>query len=262
MPEHAQQDHEHGTYDLRSGLQRIARNVLRRPAGASERRPQSLREESGGPGRTCAPPGRSGPCTPLHGRAAAELGALSSRIICDPRTIAAMALLVDDRDTIEPAGALTFACLLYLTDRGDAAEFWWQFAAGAGSATAAHCLYLHHLQHSEREAAGHWHDQARELYRPSADWALDGPPGRVEGDASPVDTGWFGTDVLYQWAAEHAAELACERARGITVRWWVFATRLTDAIGQLEVTDDDFGTIPRPAPALAAELRECVVSGL
>jgi hypothetical protein len=48
-----------------------------------------------------------------------------------------MALLVDDRPTIEPCGALAFACLLYLAGRHEAAQFWWQFAAGADSSTAA-----------------------------------------------------------------------------------------------------------------------------
>ncbi|KJY23953.1 hypothetical protein VR44_36755, partial [Streptomyces katrae] len=37
--------------------------------------------------------------------------------------------------------ALLFGCLLHLTDRLEAAQFWFQYAAGAGSRTAAQCLY-------------------------------------------------------------------------------------------------------------------------
>ena len=81
-------------------------------------------------------------------------------MVCDPAAIAAMALLVDDRATIEPGGALAFACLLYLAGSHEAAQFWWQFTAGADSCTAPQCLYLHHLQHSELRDAHHWHTQA------------------------------------------------------------------------------------------------------
>ncbi|MEU1785163.1 hypothetical protein ABZ553_04600 [Streptomyces sparsogenes] len=75
-----------------------------------------------------------------------------------------MALLVDDGAIIEPQGALAFTCLLYLTDRHEGAQFWWQFTAGAGS-TAAHCLYLRHLQRGERHVASRWYAQAIALHR-------------------------------------------------------------------------------------------------
>lgn len=59
--------------------------------------------------------------------------------------------------------ALLFGCLLHLTDRLEAAQFWFQYAAGAGSRTAAQCLYLHHLARAEVRTARHWKQQARVL---------------------------------------------------------------------------------------------------
>lgn len=82
--------------------------------------------------------------------------------------------LVESRDFAELAlharswphgvdSALLFSCLLHLTDRLDAAQFWFQYAAGAGSRTAAQCLYLHHLARAEVRTARHWKQQARLL---------------------------------------------------------------------------------------------------
>ncbi|NUK54495.1 hypothetical protein HRW23_35140 [Streptomyces lunaelactis] len=64
---------------------------------------------------------------------------------------------------IDPDGALQFACLLNLAGCREAAQFWWQFAAGAGNPTAAYCLYLLHLGRGERRDAEHWADQAANL---------------------------------------------------------------------------------------------------
>ncbi|MFE2581295.1 hypothetical protein [Streptomyces sp. NPDC059378] len=60
----------------------------------------------------------------------------------------------------EPRSALVLACILQLTDdTAEGARFWWQYAAGAGQAAAAYCLYLHHLALGERETADWWHRQ-------------------------------------------------------------------------------------------------------
>lgn len=59
----------------------------------------------------------------------------------------------------EPRSALVLACVLQLTDTAEGARFWWQYAAGAGQAAAAYCLYLHHLALGERETAEWWHRQ-------------------------------------------------------------------------------------------------------
>ncbi|MGW0580456.1 hypothetical protein ACWD25_31880, partial [Streptomyces sp. NPDC002920] len=52
------------------------------------------------------------------------------------------------------------ACLLSLADAGDGAQWWWQFAAGAGNATAAYCLHLFHFGRGELRDADHWAHQA------------------------------------------------------------------------------------------------------
>ncbi|MFI6155157.1 hypothetical protein ACIBCA_21005 [Kitasatospora sp. NPDC051170] len=39
-----------------------------------------------------------------------------------------------------------FGCLLDLTGQSWDAQWWWQFAAGAGDLTAAYCLYLHQVR--------------------------------------------------------------------------------------------------------------------
>jgi hypothetical protein len=53
-------------------------------------------------------------------------------------------------------GAQAFACMLYLADHHESAQFWWQLAAGAGSRAAAYCLHLHHLGMGERPESDHW----------------------------------------------------------------------------------------------------------
>ncbi|MGI5405169.1 hypothetical protein ACQEV9_00065 [Streptomyces chartreusis] len=60
-------------------------------------------------------------------------------------------------------GALHFGSLLHLTQETEGAMWWWQFAAGAGNATAAYCLYLHHLGRGELRDAEHWIGQAFRL---------------------------------------------------------------------------------------------------
>ncbi|MEV5783753.1 DUF6207 family protein [Streptomyces sp. NPDC048448] len=60
----------------------------------------------------------------------------------------------------EPRGAWILGCLLQLSDSGDGARFWWQYAAGAGDTAASYCLYLHHRALGDRRAAAFWHDQA------------------------------------------------------------------------------------------------------
>ncbi|MFE3270967.1 hypothetical protein [Streptomyces sp. NPDC059215] len=66
----------------------------------------------------------------------------------------------------EPRSALVLACVLQLTDTGEGARFWWQYAAGAGQAAAAYCLYLHHMALGERDTADWWHQQADEVQPP------------------------------------------------------------------------------------------------
>nr|WP_324617026.1 IclR family transcriptional regulator C-terminal domain-containing protein [Streptomyces sp. NRRL F-2747] len=59
--------------------------------------------------------------------------------------------------------ALLFGCLLHLADRMEGAQFWFQYAAGAGSRTAASLLHLHHLARAEVDTARHWKALAEAL---------------------------------------------------------------------------------------------------
>ncbi|MET8420676.1 hypothetical protein ABZV41_34805 [Streptomyces sp. NPDC005098] len=74
----------------------------------------------------------------------------------------------------EPRSAMILACVLQLTDTDDGARFWWQYAAGAGQAAAAYCLYLHHLALGEKDAADWWHQQTDDVHDP------DQPPQPTE----------------------------------------------------------------------------------
>ncbi|MDQ0577879.1 hypothetical protein QF030_000057 [Streptomyces rishiriensis] len=73
----------------------------------------------------------------------------------------------------DPDGALTFASLLYLADQEEGAQFWWHYAAGAGSTTAALSLYLLHLRHGDMREAQHWAGQIHCLNR--LDWTCYTP---------------------------------------------------------------------------------------
>ncbi|MFG3480120.1 hypothetical protein ACGF3K_33575 [Streptomyces sp. NPDC047980] len=68
----------------------------------------------------------------------------------------------------QPRSAMILACVLQLTDTDDGARFWWQYAAGAGQAAAAYCLYLHHLALGEKDTANWWHQQTDEVNPPSS----------------------------------------------------------------------------------------------
>ncbi|WP_326598169.1 hypothetical protein [Streptomyces sp. NBC_01803] len=71
-----------------------------------------------------------------------------------------------------PDGARVLGCVLQLAGREDSARFWWQYAAGAGDAAAAYCLYLHHTTLGERWEAELWYRQA---------------DGAGDGDRQPTD---------------------------------------------------------------------------
>lgn len=246
---------EYADFDERAALDRIARRVVWDSATALEDRARRLRTANGAAGRTsdgfrCAVPAA------LHERAAHELEALCSHIVRDPAAIAAMALLVDDRATIEPGGALAFACLLYLADRHEAAQFWWQFAAGADSSTAAHCLYLHHLQHSELRDAGLWYDQTLEPRRLDENPMLQMTPSPWRDEAWPWPQRTMTFLAVYEIDDSTAAE---HPGSSLLVP---LSDSLAEAVRRLEVDSDaDFGTIPKPDPELAAELEDCVASG-
>ncbi|MEU5190176.1 hypothetical protein AB0G83_23995 [Streptomyces klenkii] len=255
-------------YNEQAALARIAGRVVWNRADAMDRRAQSIRHDHDRAGRgvPAAPPLGAARRTALHERAATELSSLSARVVHDRSAVAAMARLVDD-PAIEPGGALAFACLLHLAGRHEGAAFWWRFAAGAGSATAARCLYLHHLEHSERQAAQWWLQQAAALYAQDGDRILGTPPTPIRGDRRPSRYGVVESSARFFWEEHEEREGGPDRPAGQGApaapspdeRWWRAVTaRLTDAVGKLEAhSDADYGTVPRPAPYLAAKLEDC-----
>ncbi|URN13882.1 hypothetical protein LUW77_28405 [Streptomyces radiopugnans] len=124
------------------------------PAAARERIARAL---------TAVPPRAQPPSHPdtgwryrtVHEQAAHDLDLAISLVVGSPGAAESLARLVDHQRT-EPEGALVFACLLHLVGHRDAAQFWWQFAAGGGSRTAAFCLCLHHRRLGEFRDADYW----------------------------------------------------------------------------------------------------------
>ncbi|MFJ4790821.1 hypothetical protein [Streptomyces sp. NPDC088794] len=91
-------------------------------------------------------------------RADVCLKALSCGLLSRSEASSHVARIVEDLSDVE--GALYFGCLLSLAQEDEGAMWWWQFAAGAGDATAAYCLYLEHLRRGELRDAEHWMGQA------------------------------------------------------------------------------------------------------
>ncbi|MDT0611068.1 hypothetical protein [Streptomyces lancefieldiae] len=94
-------------------------------------------------------------------RAEAALTALSTELIHSTDAAGYLARIADAPSDAD--GALHFGCLLNLAHEPDSALWWWQFAAGAGNATAAYCLHLYHLLRGELRDADHWAHQALNL---------------------------------------------------------------------------------------------------
>lgn len=94
-------------------------------------------------------------------RAGADLNALSVELLHSDDAPVHLARIADE--LYDADGALYFGCLLSLAQEPDSAMWWWQFAAGAGNATAAYCLHLFHLRRGELRDADHWVHQALTL---------------------------------------------------------------------------------------------------
>ncbi|MFE3326789.1 hypothetical protein [Streptomyces sp. NPDC059176] len=172
----------------------------------------------------------------LHEQARNRLWSLSQNVITNREAAGYIARFEDDRD---PGGALAFACLLDLADAEEGAQFWWQFAAGAGNATSALCLHLLHLRRGEMRDAQNWAAQiaaletdARDQFRPVPHAALD--PGAARGGV----TARFG-------AADDDAFVPEDAVRA--------------TVDHLDADElDGFGTIPRPSAALAGQVKDLV----
>ncbi|MEU5093041.1 hypothetical protein [Streptomyces sp. NPDC021356] len=90
-----------------------------------------------------------------------SLKALSCHLLRSGQAAEHLAGIADDPVDID--GALHFGCLLSLAMKPEGALWWWQYAAGAGNATAAYCLHLFHLRRGELRDADHWMRQALDL---------------------------------------------------------------------------------------------------
>ncbi|MFJ5035703.1 hypothetical protein ACIQB5_48715 [Streptomyces sp. NPDC088560] len=89
------------------------------------------------------------------------LTALSCDLLRSDHAAEHLAGIADDPVDID--GALHFGCLLNLATKPEGAQWWWQYAAGAGNATAAYCLHLLHLRRGDLRDAEHWMSQALAL---------------------------------------------------------------------------------------------------
>ncbi|MGW2883064.1 hypothetical protein ACWDBP_44275 [Streptomyces sp. NPDC001233] len=218
---------KYDNYDSVKARRRIAKQVARsRWENLLEPQPPRVvaQRRSGYSTMTRRADAADGRGTPRHAQAAMDLHVLSSFVIHDHEASFYVSRLVNDR-RIEPDGALIFACLLDLAQHEEGAQFWWQFAAGAGSATSAYCLYLMHLRRGELRDAEHWARQIEQLddepdqYRP-----------RIE--------------ELKVWRSKpHDRDLPQPR------------TALRSAVNDFDTTcDDDYGQVPQPDPALVERL--------
>ncbi|WP_406510482.1 hypothetical protein [Streptomyces sp. NBC_00212] len=173
----------------------------------------------------------------LHERAARDLRTLSQGIILDEDAARRIARFDTARD---PGGALAFACLLVLADKEEGAQFWWQFAAGAGNATSALCLYLLHLRRGELRDAQYWARQLALLQSEPCQY-MPVPHEVVTGTESPMSV-----TVHYELPTDNHALLE---------------TAVKDAVEELDIAQlDDFGPIPQPGPDLADQWAELVAS--
>lgn len=169
-------------------------------------------------------------------QAAHDLDLAVSLVVNAPEAAASLMRLVDDDEAIAPGGALVFGCLLHLARYREAAQFWWQFAAGAGCRTAAFCLCLHHRRHSEFRDAEYWRAQSAKL-------------GRRAG-LSPRRRPQTGRPLLPE-RVRHGLLSACRGGGHPSL-----PHALEAVIHRLPVAvdDEDFGEIPQPAPDLPGHL--------
>ncbi|GAB1340444.1 hypothetical protein ACE1SV_70340 [Streptomyces sp. E-15] len=189
---------------------------------AALRRVTALAEQPAAPTASCLP----SPYPTVHEQAAHDLDLAVSLIVDAPQAHLSLSRLLDS-DLTEPEGALVFAALLHLAGYAGPSQFWFEFAAGAGSRTAAFCLVLLHQQRSEHRTAAYWRAQLgarapKPVRRPTA------PP-------------------------RPAALLPDSVRRDLISLCWqgrrpCLPPRLQAVIHSLPVEppDDDFGEIPRP----------------
>ncbi|MCB5909502.1 hypothetical protein [Streptomyces pinistramenti] len=194
------------------------------------------RLDGGGPAAVLPPRSDAGaptayPCA--RDEATHELDLACALVVNAAAAAASLERLVNDH-RIDPEGALVFACLLHITGRTDAAHFWWHFGSGAGSRTAAYCLYLSHRRDGEFRDAAYWREQAAH----APDEERRTVPAFDEQQLLPDSARH---NLLVQWHSGLAPTLPAALESVIN--------RLT-----VDSDDEDFGEIPRPSPTLVQDL--------
>lgn len=214
-------------YDTEAARGRVAaRRAAEKPSCTASTAASTAASTTGGMGM--APPRRPS----AHEQATQDLNLAVALVLNAPEAAASLTRLVD-HDSIDPEGAVVFAALLHLTGHRDAAQFWWQFAAGGGNRTAAFCLFLAHQQRAEFRDAAYWRGQSRRLPR----------PGRAK--TPPT------LSSLLPETVRHDLLSQCHRGRHPTL-----PAPLEAVINRLRVdsADEDFGEVPQPDVSLTADL--------
>ncbi|MEU3777012.1 IclR family transcriptional regulator C-terminal domain-containing protein [Streptomyces sp. NPDC032472] len=237
---------EYAGYDEYAARRRIARRVA-----ADRARAQPRRGAAAAPGQAVPAPGPPGPAesdhlvldAACHVRAARALDSLAGHLV-DSRAFAELALAPNSWPH-SPRSALLFGCLLHLAGRPEGAQFWFQYAAGADSQAAAHCLYLYHLARAEVATARHWKLQADALAPDPGLPALLPLPDNLEG-ALAASVIWTSPPITTQDLTALSAPgcLGADRYR--------LGARLRRAVtGLVPEEDPDLGEVFAPGPQVA-----------
>ncbi|MEU8581985.1 hypothetical protein [Streptomyces abikoensis] len=178
--------------------------------------------------------------------AAEDLRALCETLVTHTPVTAVAAFVTDQ--VPEPSSALVLACVLQLTDTGDGARFWWQYAAGAGQPAAAYCLYLHHLALGETHTARWWHNQTDDV--------------KPHTGAVGTTNHWDGTPVVLRHDDEAATSTILRvlrrlarhttRTRSAVVGELMDYMPTAVAVGYLREPESE---LPLPGPQFAREIR-------
>lgn len=213
--------HEYDDYDAVAARQAIAAGRDTPPVAAGDR-----------PGAADRGRYRS-----AHDQARHELDLACALVLGAAESATSLEKLVNDQQRIDPEGALVFACLLHIAGHEEAADFWWHFAEGGGSRTAAYCLYLSRRRHGEFVDAEIWRTRASEPSPAAADAPRTAPEYPEGRRLLPAHTR---RSLLLQWHRGHTPQLPAP---------------LKAAVNGLTVTsDDDYGDVPQPNPQLTSAL--------
>lgn len=252
---------DYAGYDDHAARRRIARRLV-----AGEAR-QEAGSRSGGRSETALNPPWEvtvrGPRTEpgmdglvldaaCHVRAARGLDLLAWRLVKDQDLT--LQALEANAWPLGRKSALLFGALLYLGGRLEGAQFWFQYAAGAESTTAARCLYLLHLTRGEVRTARHWKQQMLELQPESGVPDLPPLPGRLE-EALGASVMWTSPPITTQDLTFLSLGSRGSQFGGQEQERRALPGPLHRAVAALVAEEDaDLGEVLRPSTELATEL--------